>query len=231
MVDRIDYPEILSNTLDIEALDVSRVSDIDWSKIRPRRGGIIFYTIYNEALIFGFGISAKNNSLTDFGGWIRYPIDHTALNGTFREFQEETYSIFSITKDYLKGCMSIISNISFEIFVPATSNPVEMTNKFRNRVNSETDNEIKDLIWINSKQLLLYLNDPHSSIHPRINHLLIHSYRTFGDISEFLWNSLHKSDDTLHKSEDTLHKSENTLHKSEDSLQKSGNSLQKSEDS
>ena len=189
-VDRIDRPEILSNDLTVETLYISPINEINWSSVRPRRGGVIFYTDYNGEKIFGFGISRKNGNITDFGGWIRYPKDHSAINGTYREFQEESYGAFSVTKEMLTSSPAIVSNVSLEIFIPAPYDPPHMNNRLSSIIQSVTEkSEIADIIWLTSKQLLTRLGDLKYDIHPRIRQVLIYAYLKYGDLERYLFSN------------------------------------------
>ncbi len=192
-IDRIDQPLILTNECYVNKLFLGRLNTSDWSTIRPVRGGVIFYTLENGKFLFGFGIDKNTKGITDFGGWIRYPMDINAINGSFREFQEETFKAYpTITKPYIMNCLGIVSNVSMEMLVPAPYSSTEMTKIFRQTIYHQQSKKVKieviDLIWLNTDELLGKLIDVRQTFHPRIRELLICTYLQFGDITYYLSN-------------------------------------------
>ena len=70
------------------------VSNVNLSRIRPRRAGVIIYTVSNGRLYFAMGLDSNTHDLTDFGGTVEYETDENAVKGALREFSEETLGIF-----------------------------------------------------------------------------------------------------------------------------------------
>ena len=204
-IDRIDRPIILTNELCVNKLFLAPLNNIDWSIIRPGRGGIIFYTLENGKFLFGFGIDRNTRGITDFGGWIRYPLDITAINGAFREFQEETFEAYpTVTRNCVINCLSIVSNVSMEILIPAPHSSTKMTKIFRHTVENQRSKrakiEVIDLIWLNTEELLTKLSDIKQTFHPRIRELLICTYLQFGDIAHYLSNYSNSLNSTIIRS-------------------------------
>lgn len=71
---------------------VCRVRNVDWTRQRQKRAGVIIYS-KNDELQLCLGRDAMYGSITDFGGGVKN-VDPTPLHAALREFDEEAYGVF-----------------------------------------------------------------------------------------------------------------------------------------
>ena len=108
-----------------------RVNNVDLNKVKPIRGGVIIYTLYNNNIFFGLGIDSKTHDITDFGGGISYKKDKNVILGSIREFNEETLNIFDdISFEELQECPVIYDNNLLLLFLRVNINPNDISNYF-----------------------------------------------------------------------------------------------------
>jgi hypothetical protein len=149
-----------------------KIRDIDWNVVKPNRGGIVVYfkTPSNivmpatnkevNEILFCFGIDAKFNELTDFGGGISLKRE-TVIEGALREFREESHGVFEqLIPSNLSDCLAIYNESTMIIFVELR---VTLDNEDRHLLNLtfksrlHEKSEISSLVWINSSELLSLL--------------------------------------------------------------------------
>lgn len=142
------------------------------------RGGIIFYTIYEDQLYMCFGKDRKTGDLTDFGG-IKQARENV-VQCAFREGNEESRNAFGkiIINGDSRKYVSLINNKMLIVFVPVITNSAtiniftESTNNFNNATNlphSAIDptsgklrdcyNEVEKLVWLSEADLMNILSD------------------------------------------------------------------------
>jgi len=110
---------------------------IDLNCVRPHRAGVIIYTYYNGSIYFGLGLDSRTHDLTDFGGQINYHIDKNVVNGSIREFEEETLNIFEkITFEDIRSCPVIYDKYNLIIFVHLNIDPDIVSKSFNKKYRS-----------------------------------------------------------------------------------------------
>jgi hypothetical protein len=113
---------------------ITRVSKLNLNTVRPQRGGIIIYTVFEGVLYYGVCIDATTHDITDAGGSIDYRTDKTVVHGAIREFEEETGEIFEpITVGKIKSCPVIYDDKNLIIFMHVNVDPNEVSRKFNER--------------------------------------------------------------------------------------------------
>ncbi len=148
-----------------------RVQNIDWTRYRPSRAGIIVYyrNPTTQQLHFCMGIDRQYGDMSDFGGGVIYRKDGTALSGALREFDEESLKVFgSFTPQDLSSCLAVYNNDLVIIFVPIKTYLENINVKFQQQVNQEQDSsndklhikepEMSSLVWLTQEQF-------HKAIH------------------------------------------------------------------
>jgi hypothetical protein len=111
-------------------LVVTRVKDVDIFTVKPPRGGVILYTVYNNEIYIGLGVDEPTHDLTDFAGGISYKRENI-IEGSLREFREESLNIFQgVTRDAVQDCLVIYDNKNFVIFVPLAEDPNKISKVF-----------------------------------------------------------------------------------------------------
>lgn len=100
------------------------VQHLNLDTVRPQRAGVILYTVYNDAVYFGFGLDSRTHDLTDFGGGVIYKRDRNVVRGALREFEEETLQIFeSISPDSIGRCPVVYDLHNLIIFIHLDIHP------------------------------------------------------------------------------------------------------------
>jgi hypothetical protein len=144
---------------------IRRVSDIDWSRVRPGRAGVIIYTDLPNGRRFCLGVDRTHHDLTDFGGGVSYKKDGTALNGALRELKEESLEIFGsmdpddnrsklaipIDHPIIQSSLAIYNSSLLIVFVRVVANPLTVTQLFRDRVHPNS--EVSAMVWITPAEL------------------------------------------------------------------------------
>ena len=127
--------------------------NIDWSHVKPARGGVIVYTIVNGKLFFGLGVDTKSGDLTDFGGGIRYKKDQNAIQGALREFMEESLSVFGVfTQEDVQKNLVVYSPNMLILFIHLKLDIANVNEVFTSRVNTSRNPEICNIVWLPQEQ-------------------------------------------------------------------------------
>lgn len=110
------------------------VRSLDLEKVKPRRAGVIPFTIVDGQKWFCLGVDAKTGDLSDFGGRVEYGRDGDAVTGALREFEEESLGCFSdivIERKDVDDCVAV-HNITSDviIFVKFDVKMEEVVSKF-----------------------------------------------------------------------------------------------------
>jgi len=156
----------------------SVVNHINWSKLQPSRAGIIPY-IKNEkddTLIFAFGVDVNFRELTDFGGGVSYKKDKNAVVGALREFEEESLGVFgSFNPKDIGNCFVLYNLEMMIVFVLVDVNPEEINNIFHEKLKTETNPEVDDILWLPLNELQEGLKPTSRLIYERVKELLVKS--------------------------------------------------------
>jgi len=128
-----------------------RVENIDWTKIRPGRAGVIIYTD-NPSRRFCMGIDREYGEITDFGGGVSYKKDGTALDGALRELNEESLGVFGgISPDFLSKSIVVYNDSILIVFIKVPTLHIDSIMKtFNERVH--TKSEVSSLIMMSEKE-------------------------------------------------------------------------------
>lgn len=138
---------------------VAKVADVDWSKNKPLRAGVIVYTVHRDKLLFCMGVDRKTSEITDFGGGVSYKRDKTTTAGALREFTEESLGVFGkFYPSSLDDCVVVYNNNMAIFFLPLICNPELVTETFTTRYRKEQTNEVSSLAWMDKKGFLRCLN-------------------------------------------------------------------------
>lgn len=170
-----------SRSVNIDPVRLAKVKDINWNDIKPQRGGVIIYTVRDNQVYFGLGIDAKTGDITDFGGGIRYKRDGDAINGSLREFMEESLCVFgSFESEMIQENMVLYSKLMCIIFIHLELDIERMTEIFNQRIKIAKISEMSGMIWITQEQLSqliqtghIEINDVNKKLYSRVRRFLI----------------------------------------------------------
>jgi len=161
------------------------IEHLNWTKYRPQRAGVIPYIVYEDKLLFAFGLDSKFRELTDFGGGISYKKDKTAVVGALRELKEESLGIFGDLKPKDLEKSFVVYNLEMMIvFYPIEADRKEKNNLFHERLKVEKNPEVCDIVWLNEEELRGSLDPKSRLIYLRVRHLLVGA----GNFYDFLRN-------------------------------------------
>lgn len=176
---RIDSNKIRNTDPICQPVYNKYIHEIDVESIKPDRGGVIVYTTINGNLFFGLGIDSRSGDLTDFGGGINYKHDKNAINGSLREFMEESLSVFGAYSYHdVKKCLAVYSETIMIIFLHLEVDVVSITNTFNQRVKLLKNPEVSHIFWLNKdefKRAILNGNILGKNLYIRVAKLLSQS--------------------------------------------------------
>ena len=125
------------------------------SHIRPKRAGIIIYTIdpKDGKRYFALGIDSTYGTLTDFGGGVSYRKDINAKFGAIREFHEESLLVFGqCTSRNIDDMVCIYNETNMIIFLRVymtLPQREEVCTEFQNRLQKAPNAyEISEIVWL-----------------------------------------------------------------------------------
>ena len=134
----------------------TKVSQIDLSRVKPKRAGIILYTYHDNVLYFGVGLDSTYHDLTDFGGTVVYRTDKNVIRGAIREFEEETLGIFdTITYEDIRNCPVLYDKNNLIIFLRLDICPNDISKRFNDAYikNTNINPEVCSITWLNLDDL------------------------------------------------------------------------------
>lgn len=162
--------------------EVTHVNKLDLFKNKPQRGGVILYTIINGQLFFGLGLDSTYNELTDFSGGISYKRDRNAIEGSLREFCEESEGLYcTLTMDDVINSPVIVDKHNLIMFLYTNEHPDDITYQFQLQGKCS---EIKNIVWITEDELKLAIRFSLTYIYARLRNFL----KKFGDFYQYLKN-------------------------------------------
>jgi hypothetical protein len=139
------------------------VREIDWAHPKYKRAGIIPVVERDGTLFFGFSVSTWDGAMGDFGGG-REKSDVDALDTALREYSEESFNVFGVlTRDMLQDCLVIQTPQTIEIIVPVPGPFYQYTERFREILRHQPNDEVQNIVWVSRAQLILILNQHTSS--------------------------------------------------------------------
>ena len=150
-------------------MTIRKISEINWKRVRPNRGGVIPYKIVEGKFFFCLGVDTKSQDLTDFGGGIWG--GESVIEGCLREFMEESllafgefkvenghniYNRFSAFGEYrlIGDCHVIYNRSTMIIFLPVKCDMETTSRIFNQRVSTYYNPEVKSIRWIESDHFL-----------------------------------------------------------------------------
>jgi len=142
---------------------------------KTSRAGVIPYVIFKNKLYFLLGVDFRSGELTDFGGGVKY--DETALEGAFREFEEETHNIFSRDEydiELIKN-ETVISDKKYMtiVFLPIkTKWYFTAISKYFSIMKQSSYNEIFTMKWIKEDDFKKKLYDDDKTIWCKVRNFL-----------------------------------------------------------
>lgn len=172
------------NIKNIEKINIQTVKNLNLNLVKPQRAGVLMYTIIDGELFFGFGIDAKFNEYTDFGGGIQYKKDINVIIGALREFHEETLAILpTISFNNVLDNVVLYNNQMLILFL-YIDDLADISQKFNKALlNSKfKKKEVSSIKWISETSLKQMLNTLDSKIYERVRQFLLNS----GDFYKFL---------------------------------------------
>jgi hypothetical protein len=131
-------------------VEFNRVARVDWTRLKPRRAGVIPYIRCDNNYKFCLGVDSQSGELTDFGGCVEYVRERSAVNGALREFHEETYDIFqkSIISN-VHECRTVYSDGMMIMFMEIKVNIEDSLKDFIVAKDKCSDEEISSIVWLN----------------------------------------------------------------------------------
>lgn len=153
-------------------ITVNKVKNIDWTKRKPLRGGVIIYTKHNNKFLFCMAVDRKTSEITDFGGGISYRKDGNTVRGSLREFTEESLGVFGkIEEKDIQECIVAACYNMIIIFIPLNCDPLQITENFNRRCRKEKFTEVSALAWMDLSAFceILYKK---KLFYVRVTHLL-----------------------------------------------------------
>lgn len=131
-----------------------KVKDIDLDLVRPQRGGVILYTKINNEIRFGLGVDTRTGEYTDLAGGISYKqnCDKNVVDGSLREFSEETLGIFGeITYDQVLENLAIYNFNIFILFMTIEYNEninVLFQEQYDAQIKRKITPEVSNIVWL-----------------------------------------------------------------------------------
>lgn len=155
------------------------VKNLDKENVKPKRAGVILYTVYNTATYFGFGLDSVSHDLTDFAGHIDYELDKNVIDGALREFNEETLGIFdNVTSDVVADCPVIYDKQNLLIFVHVDIHPNIISSKLNSKFKQEIEKdpkimpEVCGITWLSFLDLQSCINTNKKVLFFKVKNLL-----------------------------------------------------------
>jgi hypothetical protein len=170
-----------------------KLADIGNVKYMPqKRAGVIMYSIEEDKIYFGFGVDARFNELTDFGGHYSPDEDHNIFHTTCREYNEETRETCPEIYQHILDRDNFVAygDIMMIVFVPVGSlKRKEINERFHQSIkdgkfkDSKFHNEMSDIEWISGNDLQVLLTQ---NFNPTINYSEVKARPIFGRVKWFL---------------------------------------------
>lgn len=131
---------------------------------KTSRGGVIPYTMKDGKIYFLLARHGESRDLGDFGGGIKK--HEFSLNGSIREYIEETHGMFSVSTNDLLDKLALVDGVNMSIvFVPVDQSwyqkaPSEFQ-KSKLCSAKKGSNEISEVVWIDENAFirLVYGNE------------------------------------------------------------------------
>lgn len=137
-----------------------------------RRGGVIPYIYENGAQYWCLGLDRASGQFSDFGG--RIVRGESALDGSLREFREESLGVFEGRMKNLSGSTCVTDSNTLIIFSEVEIGREESLSKFRELA---TDNsEMSDIVWVDRKRLEGILKEPFK-MYQKVRSLFLYLFR------------------------------------------------------
>jgi hypothetical protein len=149
------------------------VKDFDWRRSTETRSGVIVYTYYQQKLLFGLGLDATYQQLTDFGG--KKINREDVITCALREWREESFGIFEDpikqwNKTDINDCVYVSDGTCLVIFVRLDVDPRITDQVFELQTKKTRHIEVSRIVWLDKRQLICELlpDKPKSRIYERV---------------------------------------------------------------
>lgn len=161
---------------------VTKVKKLNLKTNKPQRGGVILYTRIKGELLFGFGLDSTYDELTDFSGGISYKKDKNAIDGSLREFCEESEGLYcALNLAHVMEAPVIVDKHNLIMFLYTEESPEEINYHFHNQFKTKKS-EIKDIIWVTEKELRMAILIRLPYIYARVRNFL----EKYGNFYQYL---------------------------------------------
>ncbi len=128
---------------------------VDWTRFKPKRGGVIVHTLHEGKTLFGLGLDRRYKEITDFGGGVKYSKDQNAVIGALREFMEESLYVFGpISPENVRDAMVTYTPQLAIILVNIQVDPRAASILFRERACTLDLPEVSDIVWLTSEEFM-----------------------------------------------------------------------------
>jgi len=152
---KFEFGKIQRRIDDVEVfLQIDHVKNVDWTKQHQRRGGVIVYFVHRNEIVFGMGSDSVYKEITDFGGG-NEEFDDDSIDTALREFGEETLCVYgNISRNDVSECMVLYDQNMMIMFLPLKFDPNQITKNFNERVLTQDNPEINELIWLSRRNFI-----------------------------------------------------------------------------
>lgn len=156
---RIDRYRIHPKDHEKDPVKIDYIKNVDWTKQRQQRAGVIVYREIDGRLIFCMGADTSSDNITDFGGGVKQR-DRNSVRGGLREFLEETLGVFgSFTEDQVQNCLVVYSEVMMIMFLHLDFNIETTTALFEDRLRRARHPEIKKLVWMSKARFFSSIDE------------------------------------------------------------------------
>nr|QBK89882.1 MAG: NUDIX hydrolase [Pithovirus LCPAC101] len=123
-------------------------------KNRIERSGVIIYTICDNKFYFGLGVDHESGDITDFGGGIKKK-DFSLIDGTLREFTEESLGVFGkFSHDEIEKCICVYNQHTMIVFIPLKLDKNKINKTFNQRLKYVKEPEVDSIFWITKETFI-----------------------------------------------------------------------------
>lgn len=137
---------------------------------KPIRAGVILYTVIHDQLLFGFGLDATYNQLTDFAGGVKK--GESAISAALKEFCEESLIFCDINKKDIKTAPVLYDKHHLIIFLYTDLDPNDISTTFHQLSKNVKKLEVKDIVWITEDELKLSIQYKLQHVYARLRNFL-----------------------------------------------------------
>lgn len=132
---------------------IDYIKNIDWSRQRQRRSGVVVYTTYADSILLLMGVDTESGDVTDFGGGVKIKHGEGPLDAAVRELKEESYGVLGeIKKSDISDHLAIYTDDLMIIFIHINFDVDAVMVEFNTRRDIVDKPEVDSLILMNTDQ-------------------------------------------------------------------------------